>query len=221
VRNITLSILIFAAALSAQAELYKWTDKSGGVHYSDQPPAGDVKNVERKKIGSNVIEGQDNFGLKEAARKFPATLYASDCGEPCTKARELLTKRGIPFAQKNPETSAEDSIALKKLVGGLEVPTLVLGQTSPLKGFQESSWNASLDAAGYPSSNTKAPSTEKAIAEKTAAEKITAEKAKPAAEKKGEESGKNKAEQEKKADEPAKNKPEPDKKASTDKAVAN
>jgi glutaredoxin len=202
VRNITLFILTLAATLSAQAELYKWTDKSGGVHYSDQPPSGDVKNVERKKIGGNVIEGQDNFGLKEAVRKFPATLYASDCGEPCTNARELLTKRGIPFAQKNPETSAEDSIALKKLVGGLEVPTLVLGQSGPLKGFQESSWNASLDAAGYPSSNTKAPSTEKALAEKTAAEKI-----KPTPDKKG--------------DEQAKNKPEQDKKTTAEKPVAN
>ena len=206
-RNITLFVLVLTAALSAQAELYKWTDKSGGVHYSDQPPVGDVKNVERKKIGGNVIEGQDNFGLKEAVRKFPATLYTTDCGEPCTKARELLTKRGIPFTQKNPETSAEDSIALKKLVGALEVPTLVLGQTSPLKGLQESAWNASLDAAGYPSTNTKAPSTEKAVAEKMAAEKAAAEKAKPTAEKKGEE--------------PAKNKTEPDKKTTTENPTAN
>jgi glutaredoxin len=216
VRNITLSILMLVTALSAQAELYKWTDKSGGVHYADQPPAGEVKNLERKKIGGNVIEGQDNFALKEAARKFPATLYASDCGEPCIKARELLTKRGIPFIQKNPETSAEDSIALKKLVGGLEVPTLMLGQTTPLKGWLESSWNASLDAAGYPSSNTKAPSTEKAVAEKAATEKT-----KSTAEKKGEDASKTKVEQEIKADELAKNKSEQAKKTNTDKPVAN
>jgi glutaredoxin len=204
---------MLATALSVQAELYKWTDKSGGVHYSDQPPSGDVKNVERKNIGGNVIEGQDNFALKEATRKFPATLYVSDCGEPCNKARELLTKRGIPFSTKNPETSAEDAVALKKLVGGLEIPTLVLGQTSPVKGFEETSWNASLDAAGYPSTNTKAPSVEKAAAEKTAAQKAAAEKA--AAEK-----TKSSVEKKTTAD-TGKNKPEPDKKAANEKSTAN
>ncbi|MGB9149539.1 MAG: glutaredoxin family protein [Burkholderiales bacterium] len=175
-RKVTLLILMLAFSVSAQAELYKWTDKSGGVHYSDQPPPGDVRSIERKKIGGNVIEGQDNFALKEASRKFPATLYVSDCGDPCNKARAVLSKRGIPFTQKNPETSAEDSVALKKLVGGLEVPTLILGQTTPLKGFEESSWNASLDAAGYPQTNPKAPSVEKAASEKAVAEKATQDK---------------------------------------------
>jgi glutaredoxin len=176
VKKVTLFMLMLAAAFSAQADLYKWVDKSGGVHYSDQPPPHDALKVEKKKIGGNVIEGQDNFALRDAARKFPVTLYASDCGEPCNQARELLTKRGIPFAQKNPENSAEDAAALKKLVGGLEVPTLVIGQTSPLKGLQESSWNASLDAAGYPTSNPNAPSVEKAKADSA---KKTAEAAKP------------------------------------------
>ncbi|MGB8337368.1 MAG: glutaredoxin family protein [Burkholderiales bacterium] len=176
-RKITLFMLMLVAALSAQAELYKWVDKSGGVHYSDQPPVGDVKNVERKKIGGNVIEGQDNFALREAARKFPVVLYANECGEPCNLARELLVKRGVPFTQKNPEASAADSIALKKLAGSLEVPTLAIGENNTLKGYLESSWTTALDAAGYPSTNTKAPSVEKAVAEKAAVEKAALEKA--------------------------------------------
>jgi glutaredoxin len=182
VRNITLFVLILSAALTAQAELYKWTDKSGGVHYSDQPPASDVKNVERKKIGGNVIEGQENFSLKDAARKFPVTLYANDCGEFCNQARELLTKRGIPFTLKNPEASAIDSAALKKLIGSLEVPTLRVGESSPIKGYLESSWTSALDVAGYPKTNPKAPSVEKA-----AAEKAKDEAAKKAEEKKNNE----------------------------------
>jgi glutaredoxin len=176
VKKVTLLLLMLAAACNVQADLYKWVDKAGGVHYSDQAPPGDARKVEKKNIGGNVIEGQDNFALREATRKFPVILYASDCGEPCKQARDLLTKRGIPFAQKNPESSAEDAAALKKLVGGLEVPTLIIGQTTPLKGLLESSWNSSLDAAGYPSSNPNAPSAEKAKADSA---KKSADAAKP------------------------------------------
>lgn len=167
---------MLAFSISAQAELYKWTDKSGGVHYSDQPPAGDVKSIERKKIGGNVIEGQDNFALRDAARKFPVTLFINECGETCNNARALLTRRGIPFTQKNPESSAIDAAALKKLVGSLEVPTLAIGESSPIKGYLESSWNSALDVAGYPRTNPKAPSVEKAASEKAAAEKATQDK---------------------------------------------
>lgn len=33
-------LLAVISGASAQAEIYKWTDSKGGVHYSEQPPAG-------------------------------------------------------------------------------------------------------------------------------------------------------------------------------------
>lgn len=37
----TLALLLaLAMTTPAQAEIYKWTDKQGGVHYSETPPAG-------------------------------------------------------------------------------------------------------------------------------------------------------------------------------------
>lgn len=182
-KKITFLVFILAAAMNAQADLYKWVDKTGGVHYSDQPPPGDARKVEKKKLDTNVIEGQENFLLREATRKNPVTLYVLDCGEVCNKAKELLTKRGIPFTQKNPEASAIDAAALKKLIGSLEVPTMVVGENN-LKGYLESSWNAALTSAGYPVVNTKAPSVEKAEAEKMAKEKAAAEKVRGELEKK-------------------------------------
>ncbi len=182
-KKVTLVTILLVTACSAQAEVFKWVDKSGVVHYSDQQPAGDGLKVEKKKIGGNVIEGQDNYSLREAVKKFPVTVYMNDCGEVCNKAKELLTKRGVPFTQKNPEASAIDAAALKKRVGALEIPTMVVGDTN-LKGFLESAWNAALTTAGYPLVNTKAASVEKAEAEKVAKEKAAAEKAKEELDKK-------------------------------------
>ena len=39
-------LLLFA--LAAQAQLFRWTDESGKVHYTDTQPPANAKNVEKK-----------------------------------------------------------------------------------------------------------------------------------------------------------------------------
>jgi glutaredoxin len=86
-----------------------------------------------------------------AAKNFPVTLYITDCGNACTKAREHLTKRGVPFNEKDAGTP-EVQTELKKLIGALEVPVLAVGTITRLKGYDPAAWNAALDEAGYPKS---------------------------------------------------------------------
>jgi hypothetical protein len=144
-------LLCLSVSLSTFAEMYKWKDKDGDVTYSDRPPPANAKVIEKKTLGDNVIETDTvPFAAQSAAGKFPVTLYANDCGDPCTHAQDLLAKRYVPFAQKNPATSPDDAAALKRLVGKLEVPVLLVGANKPLRGFDEAQWNSALDAAGYP-----------------------------------------------------------------------
>ena len=44
-----LPLALCVLVLPAWADLYKWTDEKGNVHYSDKPPEGDVKNSESLK----------------------------------------------------------------------------------------------------------------------------------------------------------------------------
>lgn len=60
----------------------------------------------------------------------------------------MLSRRGVPFAEKNAQANPADAEALQKLAGGLQVPVLRVGD-STLKGFSEDSWQAALDQAGY------------------------------------------------------------------------
>lgn len=138
-------------AVSAHAELYKWVDKEGRTIYSDSPPPSDIKDVKSKKFGDNVSGPSDNlpYELREAARKNPVTLYANKCGDPCDGARRLLNSRGIPFAERNPETDPAAAEALKKLIGSLEAPVMVVGE-EVMRGFSESTWSGALTQAGYP-----------------------------------------------------------------------
>ncbi len=148
--SILFVLLLVQAGAGAAGTLYRWVDSDGHVHYSDQPPPPSVKNSEEKKTGGSVIEGGQPYVLQQAVKNFPLTFYATpECGEGCTKAREFLNKRGVPFTEKNPRQPAEAE-ALKKIAGEVVVPVLAVGNTQPLKGFDESAWNNALDATGYP-----------------------------------------------------------------------
>jgi len=152
-----LALVLFCSVIACTAgaaEMYRWVDKDGKVHYSDSPPPPTAEQVEQKNIGAGSTVGGDEmpYATRVAAKNFPVTLYVSDCGEACNLARQHLAKRGIPYTPKNPATNQADSEALKKLIGAPQVPVLVVGNASPLKGYDQGSWDAALDAAGYPKS---------------------------------------------------------------------
>ena len=154
---ICLLCLLFVALPVQAGSLYRWVDSAGNVHYADQPPPQDVKDVQEKKLVKPApSSGQTSYATQAAARNFPVTLYVTNCGETCTRAREHLNKRGIPFSEKNP---AEPDVAeaLQKLAGGVEVPVLVVGKASPIKGYGAESWDAALDVAGYPKAVSAKP----------------------------------------------------------------
>lgn len=149
--KIVVLLTVLMTAIPAQAaQLYRWVDDKGRVEWRDtQPPASaKAKKVEQRTIGGSVIETSTlPYSVQQAVRNFPVTLYTSNCGEGCDKARAHLVKRGIPFTQKNPQ---DDIAGYKKLTnGGMEVPLLFVGDDR-LKGYEAGAWNAALDAAGYP-----------------------------------------------------------------------
>jgi len=151
VRALAIAALISCLDTQAQTNVYRWTDKDGKVHFSDTPPPSDAKSSSQKRVGGGYVE-QENlpYATQIAMRRNPVSLFTgADCGEPCSQGRELLSKRGIPFTERDAQGNPADAEALKKLVGGLEVPTLVIGE-SKIKGFEDQQWQSALDGAGYP-----------------------------------------------------------------------
>lgn len=152
-RMFSMFLLLVAASFSVSAgTLYRWMDADGKVHYTSEPPPPSAQNVQEKKLGA-AGASDDNlpYAVKVAAQKYPVTLYVTNCGDACDKAREHLAKRGVPHSTVDPQ-KPEGGEALKKLIGALEVPVLVVG-SSVSKGYEASGWDAALNAAGYPKSN--------------------------------------------------------------------
>ena len=151
-RLVAACILAAFSLVAAAQSAYRWVDKDGSVHYSDQPPPPEIKKLERKTLGDNVVDTSDMpYELRRAAENFPVTLYTSDdCGDPCVLAKELLQRRKTPFTEKRLKT-AEDVAAYKAATGFSDAyaPTLAVGRQSA-EGYVESEWNGLLDAAGYP-----------------------------------------------------------------------
>jgi glutaredoxin len=149
-------LVLAASAALAQTNVYRWTDKDGKVHFSDTPPPEEVKGVTEKRMGAGSPDDlQVPFATQLAAKRNPVTLFVTgDCGTPCDQARSLLARRGIPFSQRDARASQAEMDELRKQSADLEVPVLTVGQAK-VKGFDEDTWNAAFDAAGY--SRTRLP----------------------------------------------------------------
>jgi uncharacterized protein DUF4124 len=153
-KRIAIVSLLMMAGAAGAGTMYRWVDSDGKVHYSDQPPpaSANPQQVEQKRMGTSEADaGRFPYATQLAAKNFPVTLYVTDCGEACTRGRELLRKRGIPFTEKNPQQPAEQQELSKLLSGQLEVPVLKVG-SNLVRGFEEGQWNSALDIAGYPQS---------------------------------------------------------------------
>lgn len=159
-KNDTLALLICIAVVSAlfNAEVlaqrtYRWVDEDGKVTYQDAlPPDGALLVEEQNTQNYGPIPTGDTHVAVTAA-KYPVTLYSISSCERCDAARNYLEGRGVPFTEKNVQNNFSLQQEMKKEVGALTVPTLVVGKKI-MQGYIESLLAGELDQAGYPKSST-------------------------------------------------------------------
>lgn len=153
--RIAVALLALACGVEAQAgDLYRWVDRSGQVHYADQPPPPGSGKVTR--MGTPAAPG----GADEAAAVRPAVvLYSASCGEPCDQAAGYLRQRGVPFTLKNVDQNADYAGELFKRTGAYEVPVLYVGETVQ-RGYSPPVWDKMLEMAGYAAKPAPEPGAE-------------------------------------------------------------
>lgn len=177
-KRTTIGIGLMLAAISGTvwaAQLYRWVDDKGNVEWRDTPPPAAAKKFEQRTVSGGTSAGGDlPYSVQQAVKNFPVTLWATDCGDACTKARAHLARRGVPYSEKDPRNDFEN---FKKLTGSGEVPVLFVG-SNRLNGYLESDWDSALDMAGYPKTAIVKPQPKQepkpAPAEKGAADKKAA-----------------------------------------------
>ncbi len=142
----------FFVQVQAQ-QLYRIVGPDGRVTFSDQaPPVAANAKVTAGQGGKFSSAGSSNAALptelRTVATKYPVTLYTSKDCAPCITARNMLSTRGVPFAEKTVDAN-DDIEALRRLFGEAVLPSATIGGQQ-LKGYSDQEWSQYLDAAGYP-----------------------------------------------------------------------
>lgn len=156
-RLAVVAALAAAASAAGAQQVYRIVGPDGRVTFSDQPPPSGTK-AQSSPVASAAGGGASGslpFELRQAASRYPVTLYTGpNCG-PCASGRDFLSSRGIPFIEKTVGTPA-DAQALERLAGSPSLPLLTIG-SQQLKGFSDAEWAQFLDAAGYPKTSQLPP----------------------------------------------------------------
>ena len=140
--------LLLALPVAAQ---YKIVDADGSITYTDRPSPTAGAKITPLRRNSLPIEAPGAalpLVLRQAASRFPVTLYsAADC-TACDSGRLLLQQRGVPYAERR-VVSESDAAGLEAATGSRTLPALSIGAQT-LRGLSPTDWAAYLDAAGYP-----------------------------------------------------------------------
>ena len=74
----TLAIALLLLASAATAQVYKWTDTHGTVHYSETPPTQGTKYQRITPTGGEQAVAPPTVRESEAAKSMPAATAASE-----------------------------------------------------------------------------------------------------------------------------------------------
>ncbi|WP_377701686.1 glutaredoxin family protein [Pseudoduganella sp. UC29_71] len=141
-----LAVVLLMCAGTASAQMYKWKDAKGVVHYTDTPPPANA--VPLKAFSAPASQPALPSELAAAVQSRPVTLYTTASCAGCDQGRTLLQTRGIPYTEKT-VNSIDDHAALKRAGSAGQLPLLVIGRGKQI-GYEASTWDTLLTDAGYP-----------------------------------------------------------------------
>lgn len=143
--------ILLAAAVPAVADMYKWVDETGKVHYTDSPPPG--KKAQKLDLRINSIAGppvvsafKDRATGTSSQTGAKVKVYgATWCGY-CKRAKAYLQARRTPFEDIDVERSAQGQSEYRAL-GGRGIPVILVGDQR-MDGYRQEALEGMLKHAG-------------------------------------------------------------------------
>ncbi len=143
--------MLLATAGLAVADMYKWVDETGKIHYTDSPPPG--KKAQKLDLKINSIAGppvvsafKDGAAGTSNRTAAKVKVYgAAWCGY-CKRAKAYLQARGTPFEDIDVERSVQGKSEFRVL-GGRGVPVILVGDQR-MDGYRQEALEGMLKHAG-------------------------------------------------------------------------
>jgi glutaredoxin len=126
------------------ADIYRWVDASGKVHFSDEKPHS--TETEKVQVEVNSIEGFEVTAadyLTARARRQVVMYSTAWCGY-CRKARQYFRAKDILFTEYDVETTRKGRRDYAKLKG-TGVPIIFVGNQR-MQGFRAKRFQAIYNA---------------------------------------------------------------------------
>ncbi len=153
-------LCLMTLALPTVAEVAKWVDAQGRVHYGDRPPssAGTTTAPMRGTVsvgeGVTLVPGTDTSDV--ASQAFSTAVMAPRAGEVwiyttpscgyCKRAMKHLRQNNVAFTEK--DISADPRYKNEfRAIGGRGVPVTLSGNKR-VNGYSQESFDAFLKSAG-------------------------------------------------------------------------
>jgi len=139
---------LLSLSITVHADVYKWVDKTGRIHFSDQAPLNmESENIELGElvtytsakvvdndVAINEAPNENKSKAKKYRRKKVVMYSAAWCGV-CTKAKKYFKKNRIPFKEYDIDKSKKGKNDFKKL-NARGVPVILVGKKR-LNGFSK------------------------------------------------------------------------------------
>lgn len=133
-------LLIFS---SVEAEIYKWVDGQGRIHFTDKPPEQSASKPVKLRINSFTSPSIESFQFDESLiSKRMVTpdviMYSTSWCGYCKQARRYFNQNNIEFTEYDVEKSEKGKKDFKRL-DGKGVP-VILVEDRRLNGFSKSAF---------------------------------------------------------------------------------
>ncbi|MCZ6805302.1 MAG: glutaredoxin domain-containing protein [Proteobacteria bacterium] len=134
---VLISALLFT--VSASAEILKWTDSDGKVHFGNRPPADAKTSIVEVRI--NTYESPSIEALQEVLNpRDKVVMYSAEWCGVCKKAKKYFKENNIKYKEYDIDRSSKGKKDFKKL-GAKGVPVILVGDKR-LNGFSAASFES-------------------------------------------------------------------------------
>ena len=126
------SILLLFSSTTIFAEIFKWVDERGNVHFTDKPPQD--QQTEKVELKINTYSSVEVTPLVERlGKKGKVVMYTTTWCGICKKAKKYFVKNNIPHVTYDVEKSSIGRMDFKSLKGR-SVPIIIFGKKR-MNGF--------------------------------------------------------------------------------------
>jgi glutaredoxin len=127
--------LLLLLPMLAAAEIYRWTDAEGRVHFSDEPHDSVPSEQVTVRVNSYKSVTYESLGAYTPPNDKRVIMYATSWCGYCKKARNYFEKNRVRYVEYDIEKNPRAKEEFDRL-GGKGVPLIVVGRTK-MRGFSE------------------------------------------------------------------------------------